>query len=97
GARNAQLRPRLAAGQTLETGGSYVRAEENTRPLYPAGLPDPGFVIRTSGEGRLTGFMPWQTAYSEFYFCDANWPQFRKVDFLRALRDFQACERRYGR
>ncbi|HZJ09553.1 MAG TPA: undecaprenyl diphosphate synthase family protein, partial [Trueperaceae bacterium] len=65
--------------------------------LYTAGIPDPDFVIRTSGEVRLSGFLLWQTAYSEFYFCDANWPEFRKVDFLRAVRDFQARERRFGK
>ncbi len=65
--------------------------------LYTAGLPDPDFVIRTSGEVRLSGFLLWQTAYSEFYFCDAFWPSFRKLDFLRAIRDYQARERRFGR
>ena len=60
-------------------------------------MPDPDFVIRTSGEVRLSGFLLWQTAYSEYYFCDAFWPEFRKVDFLRALRSFQARERRFGR
>jgi short-chain Z-isoprenyl diphosphate synthase len=65
--------------------------------LYTAGMPDPDFVIRTSGEVRLSGFLLWQTAYSEFYFCDAFWPSFRKVDFLRAIRSFQARERRFGK
>jgi short-chain Z-isoprenyl diphosphate synthase len=72
-------------------------AEQITRRLYTAGLPDPDFVIRTSGEVRLSGFLLWQTAYSEFYFCDANWPEFRKLDFLRAVRSFQARERRFGK
>lgn len=94
---NKLLLARLAAGETLESVAGNVCAEELTAHLYTAGMPDPDFVIRTSGEIRLSGFMPWQTAYSEFYFCDANWPEFRKVDFLRALRDFQARERRYGR
>ena len=74
-----------------------LNADEITRRLYTAGLPDPDFVIRTSGEVRLSGFLLWQTAYSEFYFCDANWPEFRKVDFLRAVRSFQARERRFGK
>ena len=94
---NALLRARLDAGEELATVAGRVGADEITRHVYTAGLPDPDFVIRTSGEVRLSGFMLWQTAYSEFYFCDANWPEFRKVDFLRALRDFQARERRYGR
>ncbi|MFQ6050512.1 MAG: polyprenyl diphosphate synthase [Candidatus Hydrothermarchaeota archaeon] len=64
--------------------------------LYTAGLPDPDLIIRTSGEERISGFLLWQAAYSEFYFCDTYWPVFRKVDFLRALRTYQQRERRYG-
>lgn len=71
--------------------------EEIGRRLYTAGLPDPDFIIRTSGEIRLSGFLLWQSAYSEFYFADVLWPEFRKIDFLRALRSFQARERRFGR
>jgi short-chain Z-isoprenyl diphosphate synthase len=74
-----------------------VSSEAIQRHLYTAGLPDPDFVIRTSGEVRLSGFLLWQTAYSEFYFCEAFWPSFRKVDFLRAIRSFQARQRRFGR
>jgi len=62
---------------TEETIGQY---------LYAPDLPDPDLIIRTSGEIRLSGFLLWQSAYSEFYFCDAHWPAFRKVDFLRAVR-----------
>jgi short-chain Z-isoprenyl diphosphate synthase len=64
--------------------------------LYTAGRPDPDLIIRTSGELRLSGFLPWQSAHSEFYFTDAYWPAFREVDFLRALRTFQQRERRFG-
>jgi short-chain Z-isoprenyl diphosphate synthase len=64
--------------------------------LYTVDQPDPDLVIRTSGEQRLSGFMLWQTAQSEYYFCDVFWPAFRKVDFLRALRDYAARHRRYG-
>ena len=56
--------------------------------LYTRGQPDPDLIIRTSGEQRLSGFLMWQSAHSEFYFCEALWPDFRKVDFLRALRSF---------
>ena len=56
--------------------------------LYTRGLPDPDLIIRTSGEQRLSGFMLWQSAHSEFYFCELNWPDFRRVDFLRALRSY---------
>src|SRR5215472_735109 len=64
--------------------------------LYTAGQPDPDLVIRTSGEQRLGGFLLWQSAHSEFYFCDAYWPAFRKVDFLRALRSYGERHRRFG-
>ena len=63
--------------------------------LYTRGQPDPDLIIRTSGEQRLSGFLMWQSAHSEFYFCEALWPDFRKVDFLRALRSFTQRERRY--
>jgi short-chain Z-isoprenyl diphosphate synthase len=68
-----------------------------SRHLYVASLPDPELIIRTSGEIRLSGFLLWQSAYSEFYFSDVYWPAFRKIDFLRALRAFQQRKRRYGR
>lgn len=87
----------LDAGTEPALVARSITTEGITKHLYTAGMPDPDFVIRTSGEVRLSGFMLWQTAYSEFYFCDANWPDFRKVDFLRAVRDYQARERRFGR
>ena len=65
--------------------------------LYTAGLPDPDLIIRTSGEERLSGFLLWQSAYSELYFCEANWPAFSKVDFLRAIRTYQGRMRKFGR
>src|SRR6516162_3201165 len=65
--------------------------------LYAADLPDPDLIIRTSGEIRLSGFLLWQSVHSEFYFTDVLWPAFRKVDFLRAVRDYQARSRRFGR
>ena len=58
--------------------------------LYTSGLPDPDLVIRTSGEQRMSGFLLWQSAFSELYFCDVYWPGFRKIDFLRALRAYAA-------
>jgi short-chain Z-isoprenyl diphosphate synthase len=91
------LAEKAAQGEDLNSLAQELEADEIGRHLYTAGIPDPDFVIRTSGEVRLSGFLLWQTAYSEFYFCDAFWPEFRKVDFLRALRDFQARERRFGR
>ncbi|MSS83426.1 isoprenyl transferase [Actinomycetaceae bacterium WB03_NA08] len=68
-----------------------------TEHLYTRGQPDPDLVIRTSGEQRLSGFMLWQSAHSEFYFCDTYWPDFRRVDFLRALRSYGQRERRMGK
>lgn len=65
--------------------------------LYTAGLPDPDLIIRTSGEERLSGFLLWQSAYSELYFCEAYWPAFSKIDFLRAIRTYQGRERRFGK
>ncbi len=74
-----------------------IDAEQLSRHLYTTGRPDPELIIRTSGEVRLSGFLPWQSAHSEFYFCDAYWPAFREIDFLRALRTYQQRARRYGR
>jgi len=65
--------------------------------LYTAGQPDPELVIRTSGEQRLGGFLLWQSHQSEFYFCEAYWPDFRRVDFLRALRSYSLRQRRLGK
>ena len=73
-----------------------ISVEEIGRHLYTAGLPDPDLVIRTSGEQRLGGFLLWQSAHSEFYFCEAYWPDFRRVDFLRALRAYSQRNRRFG-
>ncbi len=74
-----------------------IDADGLARNMYSADLPDADLIIRTSGESRLSGFLLWQSAYSEFVFVDVNWPAFRRVDFLRALRDFSGRARRYGR
>lgn len=73
-----------------------IDADALARHMYSADLPDPDLVIRTSGESRLSGFLLWQSAYAEFAFADVYWPAFRRVDFLRALRDFSRRERRFG-
>lgn len=65
--------------------------------LYTAGLEDPNLVIRTSGEERLSGFLLWQSSYSELYFTDSLWPELRKVDFLRAIRSYTQRQRRFGK
>ncbi len=83
-------------GRTLEEVAELLDVDQIARHLYTSGQPDPDLVIRTSGEQRLGGFLLWQSAYSEFYFCDVNWPGFRRVDFLRALRSYAHRERRFG-
>ena len=64
--------------------------------LYTEGLADPNLIIRTSGEERLSGFLLWQSSYSELYFCETLWPELRKVDFIRPIRSYQERERRFG-
>ena len=81
---------------TLAEAIDQISPEAIARHLYTAGLPDPDLIIRTSGEVRLSGFLLWQSAHSEFYFTDVLWPAFRKIDFLRAIRSFQQRRRRYG-
>ena len=67
-----------------------------SKNLYTGGLDDPNLIIRTSGEERLSGFLLWQSSYSELYFCETLWPELRKVDFIRAIRSYQARDRRFG-
>ncbi len=90
------MRERAAQGQDLAALADEVSPDLIGKYLYTYELPDPDLIIRTSGELRLSGFLLWQSAYSEYYFCDAYWPSFRKIDFLRAIRSYQQRERRYG-
>ncbi|GER23857.1 isoprenyl transferase [Zafaria cholistanensis] len=90
------LRDADARGMTAAQVADTLDADQISRYLYTRGQPDPDLLIRTSGEQRLSGFLTWQSAYSEFYFCEALWPDFRKIDFLRALRDFENRQRRFG-
>lgn len=83
-------------GVSIDELAETISVEDIAEHLYTAGQPDPDLVIRTSGEQRLGGFLLWQTTHSEFYFCDAYWPAFRKVDFLRALRSYSERNRRFG-
>jgi short-chain Z-isoprenyl diphosphate synthase len=83
-------------GTSMEELVQLMDVEHIAEHLYTKGQPDPDLVIRTSGEQRLGGFMLWQSANSEFYFCEAYWPDFRKVDFLRALRSYAQRHRRFG-
>ncbi len=75
----------------------HVNAPALAGHLYQPDQPDADLVIRTSGESRLSGFLLWQAAYAEYAFVDVFWPAFRRVDFLRALRDYAAADRRFGR
>jgi short-chain Z-isoprenyl diphosphate synthase len=90
------LQDHATRGTTIEELAEILDVEHIAEHLYTAGQPDPDLVIRTSGEQRLGGFLLWQSAHSEFYFCDAYWPAFRRVDFLRALRSYGARHRRFG-
>lgn len=83
-------------GVTAEELAERISPEDIAAHLYTSGLPDPDLVIRTSGEIRLSGFLIWQAAYSELYFCDVYWPGFRYIDFLRALRSYARRQRRFG-
>lgn len=93
----AYLRDAADQGLGLDEMAESFDVEHIAAHLYTKGQPDPDLVIRTSGEQRLGGFLLWQSAHSEFYFCEAYWPDFRRVDFLRAVRDYAVRERRLGR
>ncbi len=90
------LHEHAALGTSLEELADIIDVEHIADHLYTKGQPDPDLVIRTSGEQRLGGFLLWQSARSEFYFCEAYWPEFRRVDFLRAIRAYALRERRFG-
>jgi short-chain Z-isoprenyl diphosphate synthase len=83
-------------GKNLNDAAVALDAEAISKYLYTAGQPDPELIIRTSGEQRLGGFLLWQSALSEYYFCEAYWPDFRRVDFFRALRAYSLRHRRFG-
>lgn len=87
---------RLRRGDSLEGIASGLEPDEIGRYMYAPDVPDPELIIRTSGEQRLSGFLLWQSAYSEYYFCDVYWPEFRRIDFLRALRSYSQRRRPHG-
>ena len=90
------LRDRAEAGATISEVLAEITPRAIGQHMYLADLPDPDLIIRTSGETRLSGFLLWQSAYSEYYFSDVYWPAFRKIDFLRAVRSYQQRKRRFG-
>ena len=93
---SALLTSAAEQGLSLEQVAAEVDVDAISEHLYTRGQPDPDLVIRTSGEQRLGGFLLWQSEKSEFYFCEAYWPDFRRVDFLRAVRAYAQRERRFG-
>ena len=95
-ADRALLRDHADLGTSVEEIADLIDVEHISEYLYTKGQPDPDLVIRTSGEQRISGFLMWQSAHTEFYFCEAYWPDFRRVDFLRALRAYGERHRRYG-
>jgi short-chain Z-isoprenyl diphosphate synthase len=90
------VRTHGSEGGTIDDLADLLTPELIAEHLYTQGQPDPDLIIRTSGEQRLSDFMLWQSAHSEFYFVEALGPDLREVDFLRALRAFASRERRYG-
>ncbi len=91
------LTEQIEAGRPIDELLAELKPEAIDSFMYTSGLPDPDLIIRTSGEVRLSGFLLWQSAYSEYYFCDTYWPEFRKIDLLRAIRSYHFRGRRYGR
>ena len=93
----AMMREASAQGRTLDELADSFTDADITAHVYTKDQPAPDLVIRTSGEQRLSGFMLWQSVHSEYYFCEVYWPDFRRVDFLRALRSYAQRERRMGK
>ena len=99
GGRSEILRAARAFAEDCLEGradANHLTEETFDQYLYSAGVPDPDLVIRPSGEVRISNFLLWQSAYSEFYFTDVLWPDFSKNDLLQALADYQHRSRRYG-
>jgi short-chain Z-isoprenyl diphosphate synthase len=90
------LGDQLKTGHDLKQALATFSHHALERYLYTSGLPEPDLIVRTSGEVRMSGFLMWQSAYAEYYFCDTNWPAFRRIDFLRALRSYDERQRRFG-
>jgi short-chain Z-isoprenyl diphosphate synthase len=90
------VKARAEAGESAEEIAEAFSDADLRQNLYAPDVADPELIIRTSGELRLSGFLLWQSVHSELYFCDALWPAFRKLDLLRAVRSYQARQRRFG-
>jgi short-chain Z-isoprenyl diphosphate synthase len=90
------LQQHAEVGTSIEQLAEILDVDHIAEHMYTSGQPDPDLIIRTSGEQRLSGFLLWQSAHSEFWFTEAYWPDFRRTDFLRALRDYAIRHRRFG-
>ena len=86
-----------AVNECLKEGISPIREEDISKHLYNNKMPDPDIIIRTSGEMRLSGFLPWQSVYSELFFTKTLWPDFSKEEFLKILEEYDLRDRRLGR
>lgn len=96
-AARALVQGLASEGLSPDAMADRITPEQLAAHLYTAGEPDPDLIIRTSGEVRLSGFLPWQGAHSELYFTEVYWPELRELDLLRALRTYQHRQRRFGR
>jgi undecaprenyl diphosphate synthase len=90
------FRALAAEAKAGKINGERITEEDIHRHLYTSYMPDPDLLIRTSGEMRISNFLPWQIAYTEIYVTDRLWPDFRGIHLLEAIADFQRRERRYG-
>ncbi len=86
-----------AVNKALKEGKKEISEKDFRRFLYIPEMPDPDLLIRTSGEERISNFMLWQTAYTEFYFTETLWPDFSQDEFIKALYEYQSRERRFGK
>ncbi len=93
----ATVREAVETGVPAERLADGLTADALASHLYTRGSSDPDLIIRTSGEVRMSGFLPWQSVYAEYHFTEAYWPAFREIDFLRAIRTYQHRARRFGR
>ncbi len=99
GGRSEIVRAAQSLAQDLAAGRLQpqdITPESFASRLYTAGMPDPDLLIRTSGEYRLSNFLLWQTAYTELYFTETLWPDFREEEFIKALLEYQHRDRRFG-
>ncbi|MBI4163105.1 MAG: di-trans,poly-cis-decaprenylcistransferase [Candidatus Aenigmarchaeota archaeon] len=86
-----------ACNRILASGIKNIKTEDFSKFLFTKNLPDPDIILRTSGEQRMSGFLPWQSAYSEFVFLKPLWPELQKEEFVTAINEYDSRQRRFGR